>query len=89
MNTNNKTSTEVNEIQTTQYFSDDALNYTFDEKCTAIVNWAANADVKFDTSMVESIHANAAKYKGPTHNQMRAINNIVSRYKINVSMWSY
>ena len=69
-------------------FNED-LNYSFDEKCTAIFNWAQKSDVVFDTTMVEGIAANVKKYKNPTHNQMRAINNIITQFRIDVSNWAY
>ena len=68
---------------------DESLNYSFDEKCTAIFNWAQKSDVVFDTTMVEGIAANVKKYKKPTHNQMRAINNIITQFRIDVSNWAY
>lgn len=68
-------------------FDNPKLEFTFDQKCTAICEWAKHSPIDFDTDMVKSIHANAKKYGKPTHNQMRAINNIIMRYKISVSRW--
>lgn len=71
----------------------DLNSFTFDEKCTAIFNWASNynktAKKTFDTSTVESIHSSASRWGQPTQGQSNAIDKIVNGYSIDVEKWSY
>lgn len=67
---------------------DKNLDYPFDDKCTAIYNWASY-NKHFDTSTVEDIHTNVKTYGKATHNQMRLINNIITKFRIDVEKWCY
>ena len=64
---------------------EDLLDYPVDEKCEAILNWAQREMPSFDTSFVKSIwHNNKKNYGKSSHGQTRSINNIITKFKINV-----
>ncbi len=65
---------------------DDFLDFPFNEKCDAILLWAEE-NKWFDTQFVKDIYTNANNYQRPSHGQVRAINNILIKFKINVEEW--
>ena len=69
---------------------DKNLDFPIKDKLSAILNWSDKSGVVFDTAVVEGIAQNIEKYNGHgTHNQVRAINNIINRFRIDVSYWVY
>lgn len=61
--------------------------YSAKEKIRAVLNWAVNSEVEFNTTFVESLDAQVKDGKFLSSKQEWALNNIISKFNIDVSKW--
>jgi len=62
-------------------------NFTPDEKCNAIYNWKMNSSVNLNLSFVESVHDFYLKRGEVTSKQEAALDNIITKFNIDLDRW--
>jgi len=70
--------------------SETDLNYAhfdMDNKCSAILNFMETNSIEFNTAFVDSVHEQFLRRGYSSESQIRAIDNIISKYSIDVNRW--
>ena len=85
-----KQETELEKIKRIMSAPDRALNhcyFTALEKINAIQNWAQNSGVDFDTELIDRCEDVIVAGRELSERRDRALDNIISGYRINVEKW--